>query len=59
MTSKRKPPARNTDPKNTSAPQSKPKRGRPEKLVKIDDTPRNVARSFFGIPSDKFTHPKQ
>ena len=34
---------------------SKPKRGRPEKLVKIDDTPLNVACSFFGIPSDKFT----
>ena len=33
----------------------KRKRGRPEKLFKIDDTPLNVARSFFGIPSDKFT----
>ena len=36
----------------------KKRRGRPEKLFKIDDTPLNVARSFFGIPFDKFTHPK-
>jgi hypothetical protein len=35
--------------------QSKRKRGRPEKQIKIDDTPLNVARSFSGIPSDKFT----
>ena len=26
-----------------------------EKPLKIDDTPLNVARSFFGIRSDKFT----
>ena len=29
-----------------------------EKPLKIDDTPLNVARSFFGIPSDKFTRSK-
>ena len=30
-------------------------RGRPPKrVVKIDDTPRNVARSFFGMRSTKF-----
>ena len=29
-----------------------------EKPLKIDDTPRNVARAFFGIRSDKFTRPK-
>ena len=40
------------------ASQSKRRRGRPEKFYKIDDTPLNVARSFFGIPSDKFTRPK-
>ena len=33
---------------------AKRKRGRPEKFVKINDTPRNVARSFFGMPSTKF-----
>ena len=35
------------------------KRGRPEKLVKIDDSPRNVARALFGQPSDKFTRSSQ
>ena len=39
--------------------QSKKRRGRPEKFCRIDDTPLNVARSFFGIPSDKFTKPKK
>ena len=40
--------------------QAKPKRkrGRPEKLVKIDDTPRNVARAFFGIRSSKYARPR-
>ena len=38
-----------------SAQQPKRKRGRPEKLTKIEDSPRNVARALFGIPSDKFT----
>ena len=28
-----------------------------EKPLKIDDTPLNVARSFFGIRSDKFKGP--
>ena len=28
-----------------------------EKPLKIDDTPLNVARSFFGIRSDKFNQP--
>ncbi len=28
-----------------------------EKPLKIDDTPLNVARSFFGIRSDKFKWP--
>ena len=28
-----------------------------EKPLKIDDTPLNVARSFFGIRSDKFDWP--
>ena len=38
----------------------KPPRGRPPKrVVKIDDTPRNVARAFFGIRSDKFTRSQQ
>ena len=59
MTSKRKPSTRNKGSEEPTSPQPKRKRGRPEKLVKIDDTPRNVARSFFGIPSDKFTRPKQ
>lgn len=36
----------------------KKRRGRPEKLYKIDDTPLNVARSLFRIPSDKFARPK-
>ena len=30
-----------------------------EKPLKIDDTPLNVARSFFGIRSDKFDWPDQ
>ena len=34
---------------------TKRKRGRPEKFLKINDSPRNVARSFFGMPSTKFT----
>ncbi len=55
MISKRKPPDRNADPQSPPTPQPKPKRGRPEKRGKIDDTPRNVARSFFGIRSTKFT----
>ena len=30
--------------------QTKRKRGRPEKPLKIDDSPRNVARALFGLP---------
>jgi len=55
MTSERKPPDRSAEPLSPPAPQPKPKRGRPERLAKIDDTPRNVAHSFFGIRSTKFT----
>ena len=36
----------------------KRKRGRPEKPLKIDDTPRNVARTFFGIKSPKYVRPE-
>ena len=28
----------------------KRKRGRPEKPLKIDDSPRNIARALFGLP---------
>lgn len=38
---------------------TKRKQGRPEKFLKINDTPRNVARSFFGMPSTKFTQKKE
>ena len=52
-------PAKQKLPKQPPQEQKPPrKRGRPEKLVKIDDTPRNVARALFGIPSDKFTSSK-
>lgn len=34
------------------------RRGRPEKPLKIDDTPRNVARTFFGIKSPKYVRPE-
>lgn len=33
----------------------KRKRGRPEKPLKIDDTPENVARALFGLPPIKAT----
>jgi len=36
--------------KRPPAPRGRP----PKRVVKIDDTPRNVARSFFGIRSTKF-----
>lgn len=39
-------------------PQPKRKRGCPEKPLKIDDTPRNVARTFFGIKSPKYVRPE-
>ena len=49
----------------TKSPKQNPKeqrppapRGRPPKrVVKIDDTPRNVARAFFGMRSTKFERP--
>ena len=34
----------------TEATQVKRRRGRPERLLKIDDSPRNIARSLFGLP---------
>ena len=34
--------------------QPKNKRGRPEKLLKIDDTPESVARALWGERSTKF-----
>ena len=30
------------------------RRGRPEKPLKIDDSPRNIVRALFGLPSTKF-----
>lgn len=33
----------------------KRKRGKPERPLKIDDSPRNIARTLFGMPSTKFT----
>ena len=45
-------------PKREDEVKPKPKRGRPEKPLKIDDTPRNVARTFFGIPSPKYVRPE-
>lgn len=47
------------DPPKRKSEQPEKRRGRPEKFYKIDDTPLNVARSFFRIPSDKFTQPKK
>lgn len=40
--------------KEPSSPQKK-RRGRPEKPLKIDDTPENVARALFGLPPIKAT----
>ena len=55
MASKRKPPIPREDMKEPIEPRPKRPVGRPPKLVlKIDDTPQNVARSLFGIRSDKF-----
>jgi len=39
--------------KDESSPQKK-RRGRPEKRLKIDDTPENVARALWGERSTKF-----
>lgn len=41
-----------TDGKGTKP---KRRRGRPEKVTKIDDTPLNVARALWGERSTKFT----
>ena len=48
----------------TKSSKKKPKEKRPptprpsvERVVKIDDTPRNVARAFFGMRSTKFERP--
>ena len=38
--------------------QPKRRRGRPEKPLKIDDTPENIARALFGLPSTKFIRKK-
>ena len=54
MTSKRKRSVPREDMKEPVDPRPKRPVGRPPKLVvKIDDTPQNVARSLFGIRSDK------
>ncbi len=49
-----------TKPAKKSSKDKRPKRkrGRPEKPLKIDDTPRNVARTFFGIKSPKYVRPE-
>ena len=38
--------------------QPKRRRGRPEKSLKIDDTPENITRALFGLPSTKFIRKK-
>ena len=38
------------NPKRPPAPRGRP----PKRVVNLDDTPRNVARAFFGIRSTKF-----
>lgn len=40
---------------NKTANRPKRERGRPEKPLKIDDTPENVARALWGERSTKFT----
>ena len=30
----------------------------PKRVIRIDDSPRNVARALFGIRFDKFTRPR-
>ena len=36
--------------KQVEKPKNKRRRGRPEKPLKIDDSPENVARALFGLP---------
>lgn len=43
-----------TKKKGESSPPGR-RRGRPEKRLKIDDTPQNVARALWGEPSTKFS----
>ena len=50
MTKPAKKPPKNNRPKRP--------RGRPEKPLKIHDTPRNVAGTFFGIKSPKYVRPE-
>ena len=40
--------------KQVEKAQPKRKRGRPEKPLRIDDTPENIAKALFGMPSTKF-----
>ena len=42
----------------TEKSEAKRRRGRPEKPLKIDDSPRTVARSFFGIKSTRYVRPE-
>ena len=49
----RKPPKQNAKPSK-----QRRRRSRYEKPLKIDDSPRNIARALFGIRSDKFA-PRQ
>ena len=53
---KHPPPAK--ERKQDQGKRPKRKRGRPEKPLKIDDSPRNVARSFFGIKSTRYVRPE-
>ena len=47
-------------PKKEIDTKPKRRRGRPEKMFKIEDTPENVARAMWGVRSTKFepTEPK-
>ena len=55
MTSKRKPAESKQEKKKQIAKPAKRPVGRPPKLaLRIEDTPQNVARSLFGIKSDKY-----
>ena len=41
-------------PKKEVDTKPKRRRGRPEKLFRINDTPENVARAMWGVRSTKF-----
>ena len=47
-------PKRQREIQPTNKSHQKKRRGRPEKLTKIDDTPENVARALWGVKSTKF-----